>query len=66
MMLHSYSDCNTYELVRCIAGASLAAAIFVPNIEFIFGLIGSTAAALLAFIFPAWTFLLTEQAHFLN
>lgn len=40
------------------AGASLAAAVLLPNVEFIFGLSGSTAAALLAFVFPAWTFLL--------
>lgn len=53
LLLHAVQDCSAWA-----AGASLAAAVLVPNVEFIFGLTGSTAAALLAFIFPAWVFLL--------
>ena len=39
------------------------AAVLVPNVEFIFGLTGSTAAALMSFIFPAWVFLLAATSQ---
>ncbi len=39
------------------AGTALATAIWVPNIEFIFGLTGATASVLLSYILPAITFI---------
>jgi hypothetical protein len=39
------------------AGTALAAAILVPNVEFIFGLLGSTASVMIAYMLPAALFL---------
>ncbi len=39
------------------AGLSLLSAIWVPNIEFIFGLTGATASVLLSYILPAFAFI---------
>ena len=39
------------------AGSALALAILVPNIEFIFGLCGSTVSVLISFILPAAIYL---------
>jgi hypothetical protein len=41
---------------RC-AGSSCAVAALLPNVEFVFGLAGSTASTLMAFILPAAIFL---------
>ena len=42
------------------AGTALVAAMFLPNVEFIFGLAGSTASVLIAYILPAAIFLITS------
>ena len=42
---------------RLHAGTALAAAILVPNVEFIFGLLGSTASVVIAYMLPAALFL---------
>lgn len=39
------------------AVASFSLAVLLPNVEFVFGLAGSTASTLLAFILPAAIFL---------
>lgn len=46
-----------------LAGASCAMAILLPNVEFVFGLAGSTASVLLSFILPAAIFLRTTGAQ---
>ena len=38
-------------------GASLATAVLLPNVEFIFGLVGATASTIIAFVLPAAIFL---------
>lgn len=43
------------------AATALVAAIFLPNVEFIFGLAGSTASVLIAYIMPAAIFLITSS-----
>lgn len=43
------------------AGTALVAAIYLPNVEFIFGLAGSTASVLIAYIMPAGLFLLVTR-----
>lgn len=45
---------------RYPAGTALIAAMFLPNVEFIFGLAGSTASVLIAYILPAAIFLITS------
>ena len=45
------------ESALLLAGTALALAVFLPNIEFIFGLAGSTASVLIAYILPAAIFL---------
>ena len=47
----------------CAAGASCAMAILLPNVEFVFGLAGSTASVLIAFILPAAIFLQTTGSQ---
>jgi hypothetical protein len=44
-------------VTRPCTGTALAAAILVPNVEFIFGLLGSTASVLIAYMLPAALFL---------
>ncbi|GFR46782.1 hypothetical protein Agub_g8413, partial [Astrephomene gubernaculifera] len=44
-------------VVLVVLGTALASAIWVPNIEFIFGLTGATASVLLSYILPAVTFI---------
>ncbi|KAK9802660.1 hypothetical protein WJX73_002230, partial [Symbiochloris irregularis] len=50
-------------ITSMVLGAALMAAVLVPNVEFIFGLTGSTAAALMSFVFPAWVFLLAATSQ---
>jgi hypothetical protein len=46
------------QMSKCLhAGTALAAAILVPNVEFIFGLLGSTASVVIAYMLPAALFL---------
>ena len=42
---------------RSRPGTALASAIWMPNVEFIFGLTGATASVLLSYILPALTFI---------
>jgi len=50
-------------VVILVLGLGLASAVWLPNVELIFGLTGSTASVLAAFIMPALCFLrLYEQA----
>ena len=44
------------------AGTALVAAMFLPNVEFIFGLAGSTASVLIAYILPAAIFLIASSS----
>jgi len=44
-----------------LAGTALIAAVFLPNVEFIFGLAGSTASVLIAYILPAAIFLVVSR-----
>lgn len=44
-----------------VAGTALIAAVFLPNVEFIFGLAGSTASVLIAYILPAAIFLVLSR-----
>ncbi len=44
-----------------LAGTALIAAVFLPNVEFIFGLAGSTASVLVAYILPAAIFLVVSR-----
>ena len=44
------------------AGTALVAAMFLPNVEFIFGLAGSTASVLIAYILPAAIFLIASTS----
>ena len=46
----------------CDAGTALVAAMFLPNVEFIFGLAGSTASVLIAYILPAAIFLIASSS----
>lgn len=42
----------------------MAAAVLVPNVEFIFGLTGATASVLISYILPALTFIrLLDTSH---
>ena len=50
------------ELVGYAAGTALIAAMFLPNVEFIFGLAGSTASVLIAYILPAAIFLIASSS----
>ena len=43
--------CTSRPFSHC-AGTALSAAILVPNVEFIFGLTGSTASVVIAYILP--------------
>ncbi|GAX76711.1 hypothetical protein CEUSTIGMA_g4157.t1 [Chlamydomonas eustigma] len=40
-----------------VLGAAMGSAIWIPNVEFIFGLTGATASVLMAYIIPALTFI---------
>lgn len=53
-VLNTLSCCKHH--ASC-AGTALAAAILVPNVEFIFGLLGSTASVMIAYMLPAALFL---------
>lgn len=44
-------------ITTAVLGAALAAAVLVPNVEFIFGLTGSTASVVIAYLLPAALFL---------
>eukprot|EP00198_Chlamydomonas_reinhardtii_P010547 XP_001699884.1 amino acid transporter [Chlamydomonas reinhardtii] len=44
-------------VVVLVLGTALASAIWMPNVEFIFGLTGATASVLLSYILPALTFI---------
>ena len=57
------THCRSAPLLAAVwpAGTALAAAIYLPNVEFIFGLAGSTASVLVAYIMPAGLFLLVTR-----
>ncbi len=44
-----------------VAGTALVLAVFLPNVELIFGLAGSTASVLIAYILPAAIFLIASR-----
>ena len=52
---------------RCLVGAIFAAAaaiaIWLPNVEFVFGLAGSTSAVIISFVMPAALFLHVTRAQ---
>ncbi|KAG2489705.1 hypothetical protein HYH03_011812 [Edaphochlamys debaryana] len=50
-------------IVTLVLGTSLASAIWLPNIEFIFGLTGATASVLLSYILPATAFIRLLDAN---
>eukprot|EP00887_Chlorella_sp_A99_P002617 scaffold6.g2617.t1 len=53
----SLSVLQEHAITIGVLGASCAMAILLPNVEFVFGLAGSTASVLIAFIMPAAIFL---------
>ncbi|KAL0050456.1 hypothetical protein WJX82_011533 [Trebouxia sp. C0006] len=48
-------------ITTAVLGTALIAAVFLPNVEFIFGLAGSTASVLIAYILPAAIFLVVSR-----
>lgn len=50
-------------LARPAAGSALALAILVPNIEYVFGLCGSTVSVIISFILPASIYLKVASAQ---
>ncbi|MEW5298488.1 MAG: hypothetical protein WDW36_001604 [Sanguina aurantia] len=56
----SYIDTSTTRhvmVVFVVLGLAMASAIWVPNVEFIFGLTGATASVIISYILPAVTFI---------
>ncbi len=68
LQLSLQSPSVSAEACPCVcAGTALAAAVLVPNVEFIFGLTGSTASVVIAYMLPAAVFLaLTGRPGLLN
>ncbi|GFH33396.1 amino acid transporter, partial [Haematococcus lacustris] len=44
-------------VVSIVLGMAMASAIWVPNVEFIFGLTGATASVIISYIMPALIFI---------